>query len=217
MTEISYSSADKTAQETPELECKAEELSTNFYWTFGKHEIFNIQTTIRGNPSLDEINAHIAAAIDGMKLAVDAGGHAKPVGQQPNRAAPARSDDDVAAQAAQEVGKGNGAPALPPPAPAAPASQPAGGTMDAHCILIEIGTSYTGGKTQLKFLCDAMEHPLTYTRSPGDMVKLLAPLGYTAAHIVVGQRYQADCTVTYGETSKDGKIYKNVLSVRPAT
>lgn len=214
--------------ETPPIECKADELSTNFYYTFGKHETFNAQMTVRGNPTFDELNAHLAAAIDAMKLVIDAGGHAKPVGYQAaNHAAPPPAT--TPAQAAQEVGKGNVSPIrdaysdaagqtgiqAPTPKSAAPAA-PQAGTSDAHCILIEIGMSYSGGKTQLKFVCVGMEHPLTFTKAVSEMVKLLAPLGYTAAHIVVGQRYQANCIVKYGETEKDGKTYKNVLSVHPA-
>lgn len=98
-----------------------------------------------------------------------------------------------------------------PQAPAAPT-----GPMTAQCVMIEVGTSYQGGKTQLKFNCNGLEHPLTYTKEISDMVKLLAPLGFTAAHIVVGQKYPVNCVVTYAETSKDGKTYKNVQNVKAA-
>lgn len=80
------------------------------------------------------------------------------------------------------------------PAPPAPVAQTApSGPMVAQCVMIEIGTSYQGGKTQLKFNCNGLEHPLTYTKEIGEMVKLLAPLGFTPAHIVVGQKYPVSC------------------------
>lgn len=110
------------------------------------------------------------------------------------------------------------APKSPAPmqAPAPVVTQQAAGPLVAQCVMIEIGTSYQGGKTQLKFNCNGIEHPLTYTREIGDMVKLLAPLGFTAAHIVVGQKYPVSCRVTYHENSKDGKTYKNVDRVEAA-
>lgn len=107
---------------------------------------------------------------------------------------------------------------LPEPAPARPvppAPVNGNGAHEAHCVLIEVGTSYGGGKTQLKFTCDGLEHPLTFTKPVGEMVKLLTPLGYTADHLVVGKKYGANATVTYTESVKDGKTYKNVQSVTP--
>ena len=80
----------------------------------------------------------------------------------------------------------------------------------ADCAMIEIGTSYKGGKTQLKFYVDGFEHPLTYTREVGDMVKLLTPLGFAAAHIVVGKKYAVKARVTWEQNDK----YKNVVSVQ---
>lgn len=102
-----------------------------------------------------------------------------------------------------------------PPAPTIPAPA-VSGPQRAQCVMIEIGTSYKGGKTQLKFNCNGFEHPLTYTKEVGDMVKLLAPLGFTAAHIVVGQKYPVNCFVTYHESTNDGKTYKNVDKVEAA-
>lgn len=99
-----------------------------------------------------------------------------------------------------------------PPVPTATVAGP----QRAQCVMIEIGTSYKGGKTQLKFNCNGFEHPLTYTKEIGDMVKLLAPLGFTAAHIVVGQKYPVNCFVTYHESTNDGKTYKNIDKVEAA-
>ena len=102
-------------------------------------------------------------------------------------------------------------------APSAPAPQtPTAGSQRVQCVMIEVGTSYTGGKTQLKFACDGIEFPLTYTKPMGDMVKLLSPLGFTAAHIVTGKKYPVNCFVTYTERTNDGKTYKNVDKVEAA-
>ena len=82
----------------------------------------------------------------------------------------------------------------------------------AECAMIEIGTSYKGGKTQLKFHVDGFEHPITFTREVGDMVKLLTPLGFTAAHIVVGKKYPVKARVNWEQNGQ----YKNVVSVQSA-
>jgi hypothetical protein len=103
---------------------------------------------------------------------------------------------------------------IPAPVTGAPATP--SGPQRVQCVMIEVGTSYTGGKTQLKFACDGMEFPLLYTKTMGDMVKLLTPLGFTAAHIVVGKKYPVNCFVTYHESTNDGKTYKNVDKVEAA-
>lgn len=109
------------------------------------------------------------------------------------------------------------APALAlPSAPLAPPviNPPAnGGTREAQCVLIEVGTSYTGNKTQLKFTCNGMDFPLLFTKSVADMVTLLAPIGFTPAHIVVGQKYPINCRVFYAENVRDGKARKDVQRV----
>ena len=59
------------------IECNPEELSTNFYWTFGREEVFNVQTTVRGNPTPYEILAHLDAVHrdPGIGQQTDATGH----------------------------------------------------------------------------------------------------------------------------------------------
>jgi len=102
---------------------------------------------------------------------------------------------------------------FPAPTPGVPmpaAAAPEGGT--ATCAMIEVGTAYTSGKTQLKFHCDGFENPLTYTKGVDEMVKLLAQLGFTAAHIVVGQKYPVNALVRWVQKGD----YKNVLEVHSA-
>lgn len=169
-------------------------LSSNFYWTFGRGEVFNIQTTIREGIHPEQLEVHLESLKEAMLKVIEMGGHAKPVGQQP---AP-RPDPAYAGSAENH--------------PTPPASQ--NGNGQAHCLMIEVGTSYSGGKTQLSFTCDGMEHPLRYTKAIGEMVKLMQPLGWTSEMIVVGKKYPANCTVNYSTTERDGKNYKNVLSVQ---
>lgn len=98
--------------------------------------------------------------------------------------------------------------APPPPVPANGNGQGS----ESLCSMIEIGTSFTSKKPQLKFHCNGLEHPLTFTKSTGEMAKLLAPLGYTEAHMVVGQKYPTSAMVKWEPNGQ----YKNVLAVRPA-
>lgn len=100
---------------------------------------------------------------------------------------------------------GNGAPPVPP----APTTTEIN---ESPCAMIEVALSYQGNKTQLKFYCSGLEHPLTFTKEIKEMVALLAPLGFTQAHIVTGQKYPVNCIVTWGQ----GEKYKNVIKVRPA-
>ena len=104
----------------------------------------------------------------------------------------------------------------PPPVPLAPVPQTQGTIV--QCQMIEVGLSYTGNKTQLKFHCNGMDKPLTYTKSIEDMAKLLAPLGFTAAHIVVGQKYATNAMVTYARTqpNAEGKSYNNITAITKA-
>jgi len=117
--------------------------------------------------------------------------------------------------------KGNGntiqpAPSAPvPPPPIAQSIMPAQPS-EAVCQMIEVGLSFRGNKPQLKFHCVGLDKPLTYTKSQADMVNLLAPLGFTAAHLVNGQKYATSAVVSYAPTNVDGKIYNNITAVRKA-
>lgn len=158
---------------------------------------WNIQVTLRDADEFELLKrfGRMVAHFDDIGIAP------KPVGQQP---LPPRADVGGSIESHPLV--------LPP----VPTAQTNGGAHEAQCVLIEVGTSYSGGKPQLKFTCDGLEHPLTFTKPVGEMVKLLAPLGYTAEHLTIGKKYGANCTVRYTEnTNADGKTYKNVQSVTP--
>jgi hypothetical protein len=68
--------------EEPAVTVSPEELSTNFFWTKGNNEVFNLQTTVRGNPTVTEIQLHMQSVIKGTDCVLAVEGHAKPVGQQ---------------------------------------------------------------------------------------------------------------------------------------
>src|SRR3990167_3158712 len=119
------------------IECNPEELSTNFYWTFGREEVFNVQTTVRGNPTPYEILAHLDAVQIAQTHVVHRGGHAKPVGAQAVHSAvtPTAIPTTAPVQAAVETGK-----AVPAPAPApAQAAQPTNGKqmMEVNAVRVE--------------------------------------------------------------------------------
>jgi hypothetical protein len=57
-----------------------EELSTNFYWTFGDKEVTSMQTTVRGNPTMKEIEEHFFSVSSAFTAMLGTGGHAKQIG-----------------------------------------------------------------------------------------------------------------------------------------
>lgn len=179
----------KQAKTTPESS-----FSINFHLidNFGSQ----MQVTMREGVNMEVIKDVFVARHQFMQMVIDKGyrvpGRAS-VGETPAIAAPV-------------------APTSAPPPPPAPSNGNGQAAQESLCALIEVGTSYQGGKTQLKFHVNGMEHPLTFTKEVSEMAKLLAPLGYTAAHIVVGQKYPASCMVKWNQ----GEKYKNVLAVRPA-
>ena len=176
--------------------------SLNFFGITGKG--WNVQWTLRDDDELALMDRFAALT----KYLDEHGVTPKPVGAQgaaqattqPSHVREAYSDAPGQAQLPAPT------PGVPPPAAAAPE----GGT--ATCAMIEVGTAYTSGKTQLKFHCDGFENPLTYTKGIESMVKLLAQLGFTAAHIVVGQKYPVNALVRWVQKGD----YKDVLEVHSA-
>lgn len=219
--QLSAEAAQETQAETlpPPIECKADELSTNFYYTFGKHETFNAQMTVRGNPGLDEINAHLAAAIDAMKLVVDAGGHAKPVGYQAaGHSAPAPATSP--AQAAQEVGKGNIAPAPIAPAPAAPQTGGVKAVQTLTAVKMSVAPE-AGGKVKVAFYEAGHQYPDIYsTRPVAYWIALLAPTGaWAPEHFSAVAEFGVAVVVSYTLSDKlnsKGNAYKDIVGVKLA-
>lgn len=59
-----------------------EQASTNFYWTYSSTAgDFNLQTTIRGILTLEQVQAHIKSALEATAHVVSLGGLAKQVGR----------------------------------------------------------------------------------------------------------------------------------------
>ena len=172
--------------------------SLNFFGITGKG--WNVQFTLRDDDemALMERFAKLSDWLEKIRVTP------KPVGAQ--GAAQAANSRQTAPEAPGQAQLPAPTPGVPPPAAAAPE----GGT--ATCAMIEVGTAYTSGKTQLKFHCDGFENPLTYTKGVDEMVKLLAQLGFTAAHIVVGQKYPVNALVRWVQKGD----YKNVLEVHSA-
>lgn len=121
-----------------------------------------------------------------------------------------------------------GQPAAPAPAPTNPTPNGASGGAQvtssdapnpARCGMIEVGTSYQGGKLQLKFTVDGMEHALNFTKGKGDMIKLLSNARksdgtpFTDADLEIGRRYFGAWNVRWSTSEKDGKKFRNVEAV----
>jgi hypothetical protein len=49
---------------------------TSFQWTFGKDEVFTLETTVTDVASQDEMTAHVESVIGMLKVVVGKGGHA---------------------------------------------------------------------------------------------------------------------------------------------
>src|SRR5262245_55546315 len=88
MTETATGAVRQTAPTT-------EEASSNFFYTYGGkegREVFNVQMTVRGAMTDQQIEAHVTSTIKAMAAIVRHGGHAKPVGQQAKESAPEASN-----------------------------------------------------------------------------------------------------------------------------
>src|SRR3990167_9761529 len=174
-------------QPTPEVavpELTPEQASTNFYWSFGKEEIFLLQTTVRGILTPEQIKRHIDTVKQTMVTVHGIGGHPR-----------ATKEDKMLTTATTTT--------TPPPEN--------GAHGQSVCAMVEVGTAFKSGNTQLKLHCDGMEHPITFTKAVGEMAKLLAPLNIPAEQIVVGKKFSTNCVVSWEQVDK----YKNVLAVTP--
>lgn len=97
----------KPTDQTPEVVAplSPESASTNFYWTLGTTEIFNLQTTIRGIVSPAQLDTHFTSVDKALQRVVKQGGHAKPIGVQPSQPAPSAPLDPSAKIALEEGNK----------------------------------------------------------------------------------------------------------------
>lgn len=59
-----------------------EQASTNFYWTYEtQSQVFNLQTTIRGTLTMEQIQAHVRSALEATAHICQLGGQAKQAGK----------------------------------------------------------------------------------------------------------------------------------------
>jgi len=108
------------------------------------------------------------------------------------------------------------APAVPPPTPGVSIPAASAQPNESACVMIEVGTAFKSGAPQLRFHVNGFDKPLTFTKSSAEMLALLSPLGFTSAHMSIGQRYTVKALVKHAPfTNEAGRTYQNVLSVRP--
>jgi hypothetical protein len=81
-----------------------------------------------------------------------------------------------------------------------------------HCVKMSLATSYSGGKPQLQFECDNLQHPLRYTKSIDDMKTLLKTAGVSKP-LIAGQKWKIGGEWNVEWAKPPDSKYRNVLSV----
>jgi hypothetical protein len=202
---------NQPTDQKPEVtfEVNPEEASTNFYWTYGENEVFNLQTTIRGNPTSDEIEAHLRSAKMGMLEIVKMGGRAKAVGQQP---AP--------------VAKAETAPAVAPAPGSEPHNEPVAEEMVLHAVKMDVKPRAVDAgaeqRVDLQFFGENHKYADLYfpNRTIDDCIKLLKEVGdFKPEHLANTQTYSVNYRIGWVESEKlnsKGKPYKNIVWVQKA-
>lgn len=211
--------------EKPRIDVDPEKASTNFYWLLGTTEVFNLQTTIRGNLSDEEISSHMRSAVAGMKQALALGGHAKAVGK--NGDAQTFVPPTTPAQAAIETGKANVPPSGPRPAavetspyetPHVGFQQPAQKQVnELVAVKVEI-TPVSEGKAELKFYEAGHKWPDLYSkRAAKDWSGVLgwAQDEFMKAQTFDGLNLRIGYTLSDKLNSK-GNPYKDIAYIKAA-
>ena len=183
-----------------------EELSTNFRYVVGSHEQFDCQLTCRGNPTAEEIEAHIKSAIEAMKQVVLMGGHAR-------------------AQAAGAPVKPQPADAPVPAPPPAARLESAGGevnTMKVIRVTVDPpGDDPTRTKVGLWAQEKSAGHQWPDLNISGPIETVLKILGDSAGWTAELMRTPAGYVVAWDvdwveseKKSSSGRPYKNVCAIR---
>jgi hypothetical protein len=194
-----------TEQHQPDapVEVSAEEASTNFYWQFGNKEVFNLQSTFRGNPSNTEITEHINSVMDAMTQIVARGGHAKAI---KGNEATTFVQPTTPTQAAIETGKA----VLPPP------SAPQGALTKSIDIIKVL--PQPGDKVNIEFWQTGRKYAELYAKGWSlDRVRSL--LSTVTKHDPSRPaELPIKCNVAYtlGKEYKPGKHYEDVQAIYPA-
>ena len=210
---------NQTTDPKPEVnfEVNPEEASTNFYWTFGEKEVFNLQTTVRGNPTGEEVEAHLRSARMAMMEVVKMGGRAKQIGQQPTTPAPKAEEAPKVEVAPSDI-----------PAPAEPHYEPVPEKeeMVLHAVKMEVKPrAVEEGAEQrvdLQFFGENHKYADLYfpNRTIDDCIKLLKDVGaYKTEHLNKAKTYTVNYRIGWVESEKlnsKGKPYKNIVWVQKA-
>ncbi len=181
-----------------------DEASTNFYWTCGNHEVFNLQTTIRSSLTDAQIQAHLDTVKRTLLAVVRMEGHAKSstVG---GTGKPAPGSEG---SATTTTGK--------KPAPTVPGDKP---VQSFVAKMLEV-TPKPDGKAEIKFYAEGHKFPDLYaTRTVEQWVNMLggawAPDDFATAILYE----QANITVLWTESDKlnsKGKPYHDLVSLKAA-
>ncbi len=186
---------DGTPEQTSKFTVSPEEFSTNFRYTL---DGVDAQMTIRGNPVLEEIEAHFASAQAAMKLVHEAGATAKPVAA-PVGPAPVAAPEPVLAAVPGTVN-----------------------TMRVIRLSIQPDADDEGKtRAQLWEREKAEGHIYPDLTIAGPIERVLKALqgtgGWTADLMRVAKGYTVAWDVDWVESdkvSKSGRPYKNVVAIR---
>ena len=209
--------AEAPAFNRNEYTVNPEQASTNFYWTAGKQEQFNLQTTLRGVLSDDDIRAHVETAIAGMKTVISQGGHAKTVTPK-GEAVTAPVPQTTPTQAAIETGKAVPTAAAITSSPyetPMPASQVQTQKQMLELVIAEVEiTPHTDGKAELKFFAAGHKFPDLYSTKPvGTWAQVL---GWAESNFRETKRVSAPLRIQYTLSEKlnsKGNPYKDIQAI----
>jgi hypothetical protein len=213
-----------------------EEASTNFFWRLGKTQVFDLQTTVRGTPTEDQMRAHLQSVFATLKAVVALGGASKTAGYQTTPTpvaaipAPGPTPGPVAptpgpvAPTPAPAPVGNGAPtqAAPPlaPAPAAPAPS----APDQKPLYVLNATKMQivqrpDGKVQLDFfLNDERKYSdLRWQDTPENTLRFLGRVGgWAAEHLRGAGTYTINYDITWQYSDRlntKGNPYRNIVGI----
>lgn len=201
--------AQPTDQNPEAVTLDTEQASTNFYWTFGKQEVFNLQTTIRSQLTDAQITAHLDTVKRSL-LAVDKmGGKAKAV------ATPGASTKATTAAGNTQA---------PPPAgqKAPTPTTPANGKAVQSFVATQMEVMpKPDGKAEVKFYAEGHKYPDLYaTKTVTQWIDTLKECGaWETSHFAAATMYACDMRVDWVESdnlNKNGKPYHNLVSLHLA-
>jgi len=189
--------------------------STNFFWTIGHKETFNLQTTLRGNLTAEQIEAHFQMVIMALHDVVLRGGHAKQVGRaaEPIATSPApqtNADDQVMVSTV-----------LAAPATSASAQTPQTDQRNMVAISRLEVAPRADGRVDLRFFGTGHKYAdITAVREPDSAVHMLSATGaWTPQHFASVAVYNVAMIIEWTPSEKKnskGNPYKDIVAIRPA-